>query len=66
MALASGGWWSMFSPLLMTFLLLKFSGVALLESNINQRRPKYAEYIRSTNAFFPGPQRTAKPSGGSL
>ena len=66
LALAGGGWWSVISPLLMTFLLLKFSGVALLESNIGQRRPKYSEYVRSTNAFFPGPQRTVRLGGGSL
>ena len=63
LALAVGGWWSVISPLLMTFLLLKFSGVALLESDIGQRRPKYAEYIRSTNAFFPGPQRMTASGG---
>ena len=29
-----GGWYSLFGPLLMTFLLLKVSGVALLEKTI--------------------------------
>jgi steroid 5-alpha reductase family enzyme len=29
----------------------------LLEKDIGQRRPAYAEYIRRTNAFFPGPPR---------
>jgi steroid 5-alpha reductase family enzyme len=43
--------------LLMSFLLLKVSGVALLERSISQRRPEYAEYVRRTNAFFPGPPR---------
>ena len=56
-AVASGGWWSIASPLLMSVLLLKVSGVAMLEKTISTRRPKYAEYIRSTNAFFPGPSR---------
>ena len=42
------------SPLLMSFLLLKVSGVAMLEKTITDRRPDYAEYIRRTNAFFPG------------
>jgi steroid 5-alpha reductase family enzyme len=56
-ALASGGWWSLVSPLLMSVLLLKVSGVAMLESTIGDRRPEYAEYIRRTNAFFPGPRR---------
>jgi len=58
-AVAAGGWWSIISPLLMTFLLLKVSGVAMLESTISERRPEYADYIRNTNAFFPGPSRRA-------
>jgi len=56
-ALSSGGWWSLISPLLMSVLLLKVSGVAMLESTISDRRPEYADYIRRTNAFFPGPRR---------
>jgi len=53
-ALSAGVWWTIVSPLLMTFLLLKVSGVALLEKGISGRRPEYAQYIRRTNAFFPG------------
>lgn len=53
-AFSAGGWWTIVSPLLMTFLLLKVSGVALLEKDISGRRPKYEQYIRRTNAFFPG------------
>lgn len=56
-AVASGGWWSIVSPLLMSLLLLKVSGVAMLEKTISDRRPEYAEYIRRTNVFFPGPRR---------
>jgi len=56
-ALSAGAWWSIVSPLLMTFLLLRVSGVALLEKDISGRRPEYLQYIRSTNAFFPGPSR---------
>ena len=54
LALAAGGWWTIVSPLLMTYLLLKVSGVALLETTIAERRPAYADYVRRTNAFFPG------------
>jgi len=56
-ALSAGGWWSLGAPLLMSFLLLKVSGVAMLEKDIGTRRPQYADYIRRTNAFFPGPQK---------
>jgi steroid 5-alpha reductase family enzyme len=31
--------------------------VTLLEKDIGGRRPGYAEYVRRTNAFFPGPPR---------
>jgi len=54
-ALAGGGWWSVVGPLLMSFLLLKVSGVALLEKDIGERRPAYRDYVRRTSAFFPGP-----------
>lgn len=57
LALAAGAWWSIVGPLLMTYLLLKVSGVRLLERDIGRRRPEYAEYIRRTNAFFPGPPK---------
>lgn len=53
-AVAAGGWWSIVSPVLMSLLLLKVSGVAMLEKTISDRRPAYADYIRRTNAFFPG------------
>jgi steroid 5-alpha reductase family enzyme len=60
MAMSAGGLsaaWSVVSPLLMTVLLLKVSGVALLEKDIAERRPKYREYVARTNAFVPGPPR---------
>ncbi len=57
MALAAGGWWALFSPLLMSVLLMKVSGVTLLEKDIGERRPAYRHYIARTNAFFPGMPR---------
>jgi steroid 5-alpha reductase family enzyme len=56
-ALQGGAWWSLPGPLLMTLLLMKVSGVALLEKDIVQRRPEYADYVRRTPAFIPGPRR---------
>jgi len=56
-ALAAGAWWSILGPILMSVLLMRVSGVTLLEKDIGERRPKYADYVRRTNAFFPGPQR---------
>lgn len=54
-----GGLWTLPAPILMTILLLKVSGVALLEKTIVERRPEYADYIARTNAFIPGPRRSA-------
>lgn len=56
-AASGGAWWTIASPLLMSFLLLRVSGVTLLESNIRERRPRYADYQARTNVFFPGPPR---------
>lgn len=57
MALAAGGWWTIFGPALMTFLLVRVSGVALLEKKLNETRPAYRDYIRRTNALLPAPPR---------
>jgi len=64
MAGAAGAWWTLFAPLLMTWLLLRVSGVALLERTIVHRRPEYEAYIRKTSAFVPWPprRRSAEPS----
>ncbi len=59
-ALSAGGWWALVSPVLMTVLLLKVSGVALLEEDLRSRKPTYREYVERTNSFFPGPRRAAK------
>ena len=63
-AVAGAGWggaWSAVSPVLMTVLLLKVSGVSLLEKDIAERRPAYRAYIARTNAFVPGPVRKETP-----
>lgn len=59
-ALAAGAWWAIPSALLMTLLLLKVSGVSLLEQTISERRPQYADYMRTTNAFIPGCPKETK------
>ncbi|MCU1496332.1 MAG: hypothetical protein JWM47_285 [Acidimicrobiales bacterium] len=64
-------WWGIFAvaaetgpgrfgvvgPLVMSFLLLRVSGVAMLERTIGQRRPGYDAYVARTSAFFPRPPR---------
>jgi len=58
LALSGGGpLWASLGPAVMWFLLLKVSGVSLLESTITERRPAYREYIQQVPAFFPNPFR---------
>jgi steroid 5-alpha reductase family enzyme len=56
-ALPAGAWWTVVGPLLLTYMLLKFSGVTLMEQTIVERRPAYQAYIARTNAFIPGPPK---------
>jgi steroid 5-alpha reductase family enzyme len=51
-SVVAGGWWTIFSPILMTLLLLRVSGVALLEKTL-ETRPGYKEYIEKTRTFIP-------------
>lgn len=59
-ACAVGAWWTVLSPALMTVLLLKVSGVAMLERSLTKTKPEYEAYVRRTNAFLPWfPKRDA-------
>jgi len=53
LAVSAGVAWTIISPLLLTLFLLKVSGVSLLEEDITERRPAYAEYVRRTSVFIP-------------
>ncbi len=50
-------WWTIAGPLLMSFLLLRVSGVRLLESSLQNRVDGYDRYVRVTSPFFPWPPR---------
>ena len=51
-------WWlTLGAPLVMAFLLMKMSGVPLLEAEMMQRKPGYADYVRRTSALIPWPPR---------
>jgi steroid 5-alpha reductase family enzyme len=57
-ALATGeAWWALAGPLVMTVLLMRVSGVPMLERHMRKRRPGYEDYARRTSAFFPRPPR---------
>jgi steroid 5-alpha reductase family enzyme len=49
--------WTAVGPAIMSLLLMRVSGVPLLERSLRQRRPGYEAYIRRTSAFFPWPPR---------
>jgi steroid 5-alpha reductase family enzyme len=65
-------WWGLFimsvvnpvtvvgviGPLVMSVLLMRYSGVGPLESQLHRTKPKYADYVRRTSAFFPAPPKT--------
>ncbi len=50
------GWVGAIGPACITFLILKVSGVPLLERQMADR-PGFAAYARRVNAFLPGPPR---------
>jgi steroid 5-alpha reductase family enzyme len=53
LSLAAGGYLPVLGSLLMTALIIKVSGVAILEKTLNQSKPQYKEYMEKTSAFIP-------------
>jgi steroid 5-alpha reductase family enzyme len=51
--ISAGSYWFVFGSVLMTLLIIKVSGVALLEKTLKSNKPGYAEYVRRTNSFLP-------------
>lgn len=51
--MASGIYWPIIGSILMTILIIKVSGVYLLERSLKNKKPEYIEYIRKTSAFVP-------------
>jgi steroid 5-alpha reductase family enzyme len=47
-----GGWFAIVGPLTITFLILKVSGIPMLEKKMAEN-PGFAEYARRTSVFFP-------------
>jgi steroid 5-alpha reductase family enzyme len=47
-----GGWYSIVGPLTITFLILKVSGIPMLEKKMAEN-PDFAKYKRRTNVFVP-------------
>lgn len=59
--LGAGAWWMFYAPALMTFFLLRVSGIPLLEARLMQTRSDYADYARRTSAFVPWFPRSQPP-----
>jgi steroid 5-alpha reductase family enzyme len=51
--LAGGSYLPVIGSLLMTALIIKVSGVALLEKSLKEQKPQYREYIEKTSSFLP-------------
>jgi steroid 5-alpha reductase family enzyme len=51
---------ALIGPVVVSVLLLRVSGKALLERNLKRRRPGYEEYVARTSGFFPRPPRPGR------
>ena len=52
-SIAAGSYWQIIGSIVMTLLIIKISGVALLEKTLNNTKPQYEEYIQKISSFFP-------------
>ena len=50
-------WWTLVGPMTMSILLLRVSGVQLLEKSLRRRIDGYKQYVRDTSSFVPMPPR---------
>ena len=46
-------WWTVISPLIITAVLLKMTGIPLTEQELVKNRPGYSDYVKRTSAFVP-------------
>jgi len=53
-SIAAGSYWQIIGSIVMTLLIIKISGVSLLEKTLKDSKPQYRDYIQKTNSFFPG------------
>jgi steroid 5-alpha reductase family enzyme len=52
-SISAGAYWQVIGAVIMTLLIIKVSGVAMLERTLKDTKPKYKEYIEKTNSFLP-------------
>ena len=53
MAIINGSYFTFIGTVVMIYLLLKVSGVSLLERTLKTSKPEYADYASKTSAFIP-------------
>jgi steroid 5-alpha reductase family enzyme len=59
-SVASGAWWGVYGAILMGVMIVRVSGVAMTDKQMSgSSREGFDEYVRRTNAFFPGPRDPA-------
>ena len=51
--IASGSYWQIMGTIIMILLIVKVSGVAMLERTLKDTKPAYSEYIKKTHSFIP-------------
>lgn len=51
--IASGSYWPVIGSIIMVLLILKVSGVTMLERTLKVSKPEYQDYIKKTSAFIP-------------
>ena len=60
LGVAAGEWWALLSPVMMLAILLRISGIAVMDQHLRASRgDKYDEYVRTTSAFVPLPRRSS-------
>ena len=52
-SIAAGSYWQIIGSIIMTLLIIKVSGGALLEKTLDNTKPQYREYIQKTSSFLP-------------
>ena len=52
-SIAAGSYWQIIGAVIMTVLIIRVSGVSLLEKTLKNTKPQYKDYIQKTNSFFP-------------
>lgn len=65
LGIAAGAPWTLVSPVVMTFLLVRVSGAFLLEKTLVETRPAYRDYVARTSRFIPWPPRALPGTGAA-